>query len=98
MIEADARAHIPVARVKGVLDKRGLLPVRCCLSEVETSSGVRVELRRVGDGVLQRLVDGAEDSIRSELEIVVTIVPGQVGANISLPKSALLCRHNRRGQ
>src|SRR5579864_2133083 len=95
MVKTNSRAYIPVARVKGVLDKCGLLSVHRLGGELEPYRRAGIELRRIGNGVLERLVNRIEDAVRADLDVVMTVMPGEIGARIAFPKASLLGNEDR---
>src|SRR5712671_5561742 len=84
MIEPQPRADVPPAQAHLVLHVNRRLDVPFLLigkRKVQLRPGI--ELSRIGYRVLQRLVHRTENTVHARFPIVMSVVPREVGAQVS---------------
>src|SRR5438067_13763636 len=95
VIEAHACAQVPVAPVHLVLHIRGLLAIACPIGKVEGFLQAGIELRRISDCILQRLMHVAEHAVSAEFPVMPAGMSGEIYASIALTITALLVSNDR---
>src|SRR5207302_1266105 len=91
MIESETCADVPRAQAHLVLrvDRRFHIPFPLIRkSKIQLRPGI--ELSRIGDRILQRLMHRTEDTVHSRFPIVVSAMPRKVGSHVSLAVAAIL--------
>ena len=55
-----------------------------------------VKLQRIGNLVLQGLMNGTEEAVQTGFPIMMAAVPGEIGAKIAFAVAAVLRNNHRR--
>ena len=93
MVKPNAGADIPVSNSNLILDERRLLSIPAAIRKAKLRLQAGLELRAVGNYVLQRFVDRTEECICSSFPVIPAPMPRKVSANITFTKSSLTLRN-----
>src|SRR4051812_46761878 len=96
VVKTQSAAKIPLAEVDLVLPVCRLLQVPALVAKVEGLLRSRIELRGIGDLVMQHLVNRIEHSVESDLPVMLSGMAGEVGANIAFAVASVLRDDDRR--
>src|SRR6267378_4962002 len=91
MIEPQSRADVPSAQPHLVLriKRRFNIPFPL-VRKLKVQLRAGIELSRIGNHILQRLVHRAENSVHARFPIVMSVVPRKVGSRIPFAVAAVL--------
>src|SRR5580692_744074 len=98
MIETQAGADVPWSVAHLVLQIERRLDVPFAAREIQIQLRAGIELRGVGDVVLQRYVNRSEERIGAGFPVVVAAVADNVTTNVALAIAAILVDNDRRGK
>src|SRR5258708_24709467 len=98
MIEAQAGGDIPRAVTHLVLHVERRLDVPLAAREIQIQLSAGIELRGVGDVVLQRFVNRSEERIGAGFPVVMAAVTCDVAANVAFAIAAILVDDDRGGE
>src|SRR6266850_3325642 len=96
VIEPQSRADVPVAAMPVVLHVGRGLEVPPAIRKLKRCLRSRIELRWIGDRILQRLVYRAENAVHARLPVVLTAMSYEVPANVAFAIAAVLRDEDRR--
>src|SRR5580704_14876391 len=83
VIEPQPCADVPIAAMPLVLHISGWLNIPAPCRKLELLQRAWIELRRIGDGVLQRFMHRTENPVHSGFPVVMPTMAGNVSTNIS---------------
>ena len=97
VIPAQAGGDGPVVWTEGVLDKRGLFKIRALAGEGEGEWREGIELRRVGDRVVEVFVEEGVVGFDAELQLVASAIRGERCFEVAFAKAVVLEDLDGRG-
>src|SRR5882762_11030163 len=98
MIETQARADVPRAITYLILPVERRLDVPLAAREIQIQLSAGIELRGVGDVVLQRFVNRSEERIGAGFPVVMAAVTCDVAANVAFAIAAILVDDHGSGR
>ena len=96
MIEAQPCSYVPIVPVPLVLQVGRRFDVPMMIREGKVQLRPGIELGVVRDVIVQGLVNGAEEAVRTGFPIMMAAVPGEIGAKIAFAVAAVLRNNHRR--
>src|SRR6185312_17141284 len=98
VVVTNTRAEGPVMKAHEILRERGFFAILSATAEIEYPRRVRIELRRIGNLIIQSLANGAEIAFAAEFELVRPVMGRDRTLHVTFEKAAILIGENRRGQ
>src|SRR5882762_10249527 len=98
MIETQARADVPRAITYLILPVERRLDVPLAAREIQIQLSAGIELRGVGDVVLQRFVNRSEERIGAGFPVVMAAVACDVAADVAFAIATVLVDDHRGGK
>src|SRR5690242_2837125 len=98
MVETQPSADVPPTVTHLVLNIKRRLDVPLAVREIQIQLRAGIELRWVGDVILQGFVDRGEERVGTGFPIVVTTMAGDIAANVPFAIAAILIDHDGSGQ
>src|SRR5215475_4266295 len=95
VIEAEPRRYVPISQPNLVLHIGRRLHIPAMIGELKLLLRTGIELRRVGDSVLQVFTYRVENAVNPNLPVVPARVANQVPTNICFAVAAILRNDNR---